>query len=125
MPASKKTVGDVLEGESMEKGKTVDMGVMILGGAPDPPAKRGEVSGHDAAPAMAGEVGEAPAPPPDHMEGIEKISSPPPVQGPSGRQILRTNDFWTDLQGYLEQRIKDEAEAVRLVQKWKSNWNLE
>jgi len=102
---------------------------MVLGGAPDPPPRMDASSGSAAAdpPAVAaGQEVEASAPPasvPEKMEGIEKLSSPPPVQGPSGKQILQTEDFWKDLQGFLEQRIKDEAEALRLVQKWRSAWN--
>jgi ubiquitin-like protein 4 len=106
----------------LEKGKTVEMGVMVLGGAPDPPAKTGPTHGGDAAPVPPSAAAEFPAPAAEKMDGIEEVSSPPPVQGPSGKEILETEEFWTDIQGYLEQRIKSEAEAVRLVQKWKSNW---
>jgi ubiquitin-like protein 4 len=122
VPASKKTVGNALEGETLEKGKTVEMGVMVLGGAPDPPAKTGPIHGGDAAPVPPLAAPEVPAPAAEKMDGIEKASLPPPVQGPSGKEILETEEFWTDMQGYLEQRIKSESEAVRLVQKWKSNW---
>lgn len=122
VPASKKTVSDVLQGERLEKGKTVDMGVMIIGGAPDPPARASAVSGGADVP-RAGK--ETPAPLSETTETTEKVSSPPPVQGPSGTAILATEEFWTDLQGYLEQRVKDEAQALRLVQKWKSNWNVD
>ena len=96
---------------------------MILGGAPDPPSKMSATSGGDAAPAAAEEAAEAVLA--EKMEGIETISSPRPVQGPSGREILETEDFWTDLQGFLEQRIKDEGQAARLVQKWKGNWKID
>jgi ubiquitin-like protein 4 len=104
---------------------------MVLGGAPDPPPKTNASSGSAVAVPRAVAVGHeaeasAPsAPTPEKMEGIEKVSSPPPVQGPSGKQILQTEDFWKDLQGFLEQRIKHEAEAVRLVQKWRSGWNAD
>lgn len=102
---------------------------MVLGGAPDPPPKPDTLSRSDTAAAQgvaAEEAAEAPAPQaPEKMEGIEKLSSPPPVQGPSGKEILETEEFWKDLQGYLEQRIKAEAEAARLVQKWKSDWNTD
>jgi ubiquitin-like protein 4 len=123
VPTSKKTVSDALEGEIPQKGKTVELGVMILGGAPDPLSKTGTSSTSDAKPAMTEEAAEAPTTHPERMEGIETMTSQPPAQGPSGEEILKTDDFWTDLQGYLEQRIKDEARAAILVQMWKSNWS--
>jgi hypothetical protein len=32
-----------------------------------------------------------------------------------GDEILKTEEFWTDLRGFLVQRLKDEAEGDRLV----------
>jgi ubiquitin-like protein 4 len=132
VPASKKTVGDLLQGESLDKGKPVELGVMVLGGAPDPPPRTDASSGSAAlvppgvgAEQEAEEASAPPAPAPEKMEGMEKLSSPPPVQGASGKQMLQTEDFWKDLQGFLEQRIRDEAEAVRLVHKWRSAWNAD
>lgn len=95
---------------------------MVLGGAPDPPRKTGPIHGGNTMPVPPSVAPEVPTPAAEKMDGIEKVSLPPPVQGPSGKEILETEEFWTDLQGYLEQRIKSETEAVRLVQKWKSNW---
>jgi len=37
------------------------------------------------------------------------------AQGPSGKEILATEEFWTDLKGFLVQRLKDEKEGNRLV----------
>lgn len=124
VPASKKTVADVLEGEDLAKGESVDFGVMIMGGAPDPPSRAGAAPPAEVAHSGVEGVAEAPqAPPPaKSMEGIEKTSSPVPAYGLSGKEVLETDEFWTDLQGYLQQRLKDEAQAVRLVQKWKSSW---
>jgi ubiquitin-like protein 4 len=124
VPASKKTVSDVLEGRDREKGKTVELGVMIMGGVPDPPVMSGATSRAEATPSGLGGVADTSAsPPPEGMEGIETVSSPPIGQGLSGKEVLETDEFWMDLQGYLQQRLKDEAQAVRLVQKWKSSWD--
>lgn len=123
IPTSKRTVSDVFEGEKLEAGKIVEMGVMVIGGAPDPPTKIGAGSSSDIP--QAGTRKTAQTTLPEGMEGIEKVSSPSPVQGPSGKEILETDEFWIDLQGYLEQRVKDEAQAIRLVQKWKSNWYVD
>jgi hypothetical protein len=34
--------------------------------------------------------------------------------GLSGSEVLKTDEFWTDLRGFLLQRLKDEAEADRV-----------
>lgn len=123
IPTSKRTVSDVFEGEKLEAGKVVEMGVMVMGGAADPPAKMG--AGLSSEIPQAGTEKTAPATLLERTEGIMKLSSPSPVQGPSGKEVLDTAEFWIDLQGYLEQRVKDEAQALRLVQKWKSNWMMD
>ena len=126
VPASKKTVGDVVESEDLKRGKTVELGVMIMGGAPDPPAKLAPTLNTSAASSGVEEAAEAPIPTlSESMEGIEKVSSPPPVQGPIGKEILETDAFWTDLQGFLEQRTKDEAQAAELIHRWKNNWETD
>lgn len=120
--ASKKTISDLFEGQGDDMGNLVEMGVMIIGRIPDPSAKSGAAA--QGSEVLDGTTIDTSGPPPaERMEGIEKASSPPPVQGARGREILETNEFWEDLQGYLEQRIKDEMEAARLVQRWKSSSN--
>lgn len=124
VPASKRTVRDVLEGDDgLRQGGTVEMGVMVMGGAPDPPARTGGMPGGEGGQAQTKEAAQAPAaPPPRDMEGIEQITRPTPVLGPSGKEVLETDEFWKDLQGFLEQRIKDETQAARLVHRWKGSW---
>ncbi|ERF76520.1 hypothetical protein EPUS_08912 [Endocarpon pusillum Z07020] len=91
-----------------------------LCGAPDPPPKTDTTPANE-----AGQTTDKAADvPSEGMEGIETVTSPPPPPPPPppGKEILETEQFWKDLQGYLEQRIKDEAEAASLVQKWKGDW---
>jgi hypothetical protein len=45
----------------------------------------------------------------------EPASAPSVAQGPSGKDILATEEFWTDLKGFLVQRLKDEKEGERLA----------
>lgn len=106
MPAVKKTVAEVLEGE--KPGKEVEFGVMVIGGA--------SISVPSSKPAGGSAV---------PMEDIEKersTNSATPAQGPSGVEILQSEEFWDDLQGFLEQRLKSEAEAHRLKEVFRSVW---
>lgn len=97
-----KTVAEVLadEPDMLAGGKEVEFGVMIIGGAKT--------------------IDSASQP-----EAAEErdVSPPKPAVGPSGEDILRTEAFWNDLQGYLEQRLKDEHEAKRLRGLFKDAWS--
>ncbi|KAJ5919528.1 Cell-cycle control medial ring component [Penicillium verhagenii] len=88
-----KTVAEILEAEPsmLVGGKEVEFKVMIIGGA-----KTIDLS--EAQPATAAHEGYVPK----------------PAIGPSGAEVVRTETFWNDLQGYLEQRLKDKNEADRL-----------
>lgn len=41
---------------------------------------------------------------------------------PTGAAALETDGFWTDLKGYLMQRLKDEKEAEDLARAWRAEW---
>ena len=43
------------------------------------------------------------------------------AQGPSGKEVVN-DEFWTDLQAFVVQRIRDEAEGKRLVGIFKGAW---
>ncbi|KAJ5146569.1 uncharacterized protein N7515_001133 [Penicillium bovifimosum] len=94
-----KTLAEVLADEpaALSGGKEVEIGVMIIGGAQ----------------ALA------------QPEVTEKRDESPPkfaAVGPSSEEILHTEAFWNDLQGYLQQRLKDEEEAKRLRSVFKEAW---
>lgn len=97
-----KTVAEMLadEPEMLTGGKEVEFGIMILGGA-------------KTIDAIA------------QSEPAEErgISPRKPAVGPSGEGVLKTEAFWDDLQGYLEQRLKDEHEAKRLRALFKDAWS--
>ncbi|OQD67173.1 hypothetical protein PENDEC_c043G04749 [Penicillium decumbens] len=96
-----KTVAEILadEPEMLAGGKAVEFGVMIIGGAQaiDIPSQP-EAADHD-------------------------VSPPKAAVGPSGAELLQTDAFWIDLQGYLGQRLKDEDEAKRLQALFKDAWS--
>ncbi|GKU00469.1 ubiquitin supergroup [Fusarium langsethiae] len=60
-------------------------------------------------------IGGAAAIPPEEPEAA-------PEPQPTGAHALQTDEFWSDLKGFLMQRLKDEAEAERLSGLFKSSW---
>lgn len=97
-----KTIAEILadEPDMLAGGKAVEFGVMIIGGATlvDTAESQSEA-----------------------VEERENISSKPAIV-PSGAEMLQTEVFWDDLQGYLEQQLKDEQEAKRLRLLFKEAW---
>lgn len=61
-------------------------------------------------------IGGAAAIPPEEPE------APAPEQQPTGKDALETDAFWGDLNGFLMQRLKDEAVAEELSAQWKTSW---
>ncbi|KAJ5706593.1 hypothetical protein N7488_006394 [Penicillium malachiteum] len=102
VPGTGKTVAEILsdEPEMLIGGKEVEFGVMIIGGAKT-------IDIEEAQPATE----------------PRDVSPPKPAVGPSGAEVVQTDAFWNDLQGYLEQRLKDDQEAKRLRELFKSAWS--
>jgi hypothetical protein len=46
----------------------------------------------------------------------------PAAQGPSGEEVLKSDEFWNDLQGFLTQRLRDEAQGQKVFGIFKSAW---
>lgn len=55
------------------------------------------------------------------VESEEKTESPV-AQGPSGQEVLGGEEFWTDLRGFLVQRIRDEGKAGEVFDAFKGSW---
>jgi hypothetical protein len=105
-PVTGKTIAEILvdEPDVLTGGKEVEFGVMIMGGAT---------------------VVDAEAP----TQAKDKENEPPagsaktrPTISLNGEEVLKTEAFWNDLQGFLTQRIKDEKEAARLRQLFHVAW---
>ncbi|KAF2630272.1 hypothetical protein BU25DRAFT_408245 [Macroventuria anomochaeta] len=45
--------------------------------------------------------------------------------GPSGKEVVATDEFWGDLKNFVLQRIKDEHEGERLVGVFKNAWEAD
>ena len=97
----KKPVADskVLKDLLGEDETSVEFSVMVLGGAAA------------AAP---------PAPKPEEDPAAADAAST--AQGTSGEAALQTDAFWTDLRGFLSQRIRDEKITEELFGKFLSSW---
>lgn len=112
IPPSKKTVAEALEGGS--SGTTdVEFGVMVMGGAPDPPPQ--VIAPVVATPVTLDSSLDPKPAQSSEMEGVESTPSDPVQPGKaSGSAVLESPEFWDDLQGFLQQRLRDQAEAERV-----------
>lgn len=101
----KKPVADskVLKDLLREDETSVEFSVMVLGGAAAaaPPGPKTEQD-----PAAAAAAADAAS----------------TAQGTSGEAVLQTDAFWTDLRGFLSQRIRDEKITEELFGKFLSSW---
>ncbi|PYH48517.1 uncharacterized protein BP01DRAFT_389133 [Aspergillus saccharolyticus JOP 1030-1] len=110
-----KTLAEMLSEvpELLVGGKEVEVGVMVMGGGrvvSVSPEEGGEEGGHREEDAGAAAAAAA------------ATTTIKPAVGPSGEEVVRTEAFWADLQGFLEQRIKDAEEAKRLKGLFREAW---
>ncbi|EEY19101.1 conserved hypothetical protein [Verticillium alfalfae VaMs.102] len=75
---------------------TVEFAIMVIGGAAAVQQQQQQPTDGEAGVGVAGEA--------------------------TGAAALGTEAFWTDLKGFLMQRLKDEAEAERLATSWHADW---
>ncbi|KAK5071867.1 hypothetical protein LTR64_004354 [Lithohypha guttulata] len=147
IPASKQTVGDIVGADAAVK--DLELGVMVMGGAPDPAPQdttagtTTAIKAHQPEPAGPGsenaaveaETGLNPeeaitSTAADPMEvdqstskGRSESQSQPVQPGEdSGNDVLQTPEFWSDLEGFLAQRIRNQEEASRLRGLFERAW---
>lgn len=106
---NKKPVADTKTLRDVQEIGDIEVGLMVMGGAATAAA---------AAEALAARVQEE--------EGEMEVETPPaaPVvvaegSGLSGRAVLETEEFWADLKGFLQQRIRDERIAEEVCGKFR------
>ncbi|KAI9814022.1 MAG: hypothetical protein M1827_003486 [Pycnora praestabilis] len=113
-----KTLAEVLgdEGE-----KEVEFSVMIMGGgaAASIPAA-GSTSGTGAETPEVESIPAAASAQKGMMD--EPMVDAPVAHGPSGEALLKTEEFWDDLKGYLMQRLKDEGEGEKVLGVFRKAW---
>jgi hypothetical protein len=108
-----KTVAEIIGADA---GGEVEFGVMVMGGATaGTPSGNSPVASPPAAAPSEADKGLAAA-------ASEASNSAPVAAGPSGKEVVATDEFWTDLHNFVMQRTKDEHEADRLVGVFKSAW---
>lgn len=62
-------------------------------------------------------------PPTATVTGGEKEHEHGPVAvGVSGHEVLKTQEFWSDLEGFLQQRVRDEKTAGELTGLFRGAW---
>jgi ubiquitin-like protein 4 len=97
-----KTIGEVI---GQDAGTEVEFSIMIMGG--------GVTTGGTP-------VTNPPAVAPSEAE--KGLGAGPAAQGPSGKEVVASSEFWEDLKGFVVQRIRDEQEGQRLVSVFKAAW---
>ena len=131
IPSSKKTIADAFKESDVEGKEDVTLSVMIMGGAPDPPSGPAEIpapsaTGEEvpaaaiAASAPGSEKAQAQA---DKMEGVEKQQRPVEVAG--WQDEVSKREFWDDLQGFLQQRLKDAEGGKKLRDVIEKAWRAD
>lgn len=54
---------------------------------------------------------------------LEDNTSAPVAVGPSGGEVVATEEFWTDLKGFLTQRLRNEGESEKVFGVFKKAWD--
>jgi hypothetical protein len=106
IPSSKVTLGDAFAGTETEGQSDVTLSVMVMGGAPDPPPQGATTE----TPLVAPETSSAP--------GSEKAAAEA-AAGTSQTDEL-DDAFWSDLEAFLEQRLKSPGKAKTLTKTFRA-----
>ncbi|KAK4651377.1 hypothetical protein QC762_605730 [Podospora pseudocomata] len=105
-----KTLKDVLAGEGKEQ---LELGLMIIGGAASVPEQKPPKQEDEM------EVDSKEAEPQQQQQQQQPVAAPGQQ---SGREVLDTEEFWADLKGFLEQRVRDEGVAKEAVERFRLAW---
>jgi len=102
--ADSKTLKDLLAGADATE---IEFSVMIMGGAATLAAAAEAKAAGQKRPAS---------------EAVAETEAPV-AQGLSGTPVLETEQFWEDLKGFLQQRIRDEKAAEVLLGRFRGAWS--
>ncbi|KAK3397126.1 cell-cycle control medial ring component [Sordaria brevicollis] len=126
-----KSLKEVLGGATPEGGE-LELSLMVMGGQAtyDSAEAAEKRAARDAAKAQAGgaDGGEKKVEVPEvEMKDTETTAggeqAGPVAQGLSGAAVLDTEEFWEDLKGYLQQRIRDVEAAEEVVGRFRGAWS--
>lgn len=127
----KKPVTDsklVAELVGADAGADVEFGVMVLGGAAAgaaTPSAESPVGSPAAAAPSESDKGLAGAGAGAGAEANQGAAGGAAAVGPSGKEVVATEEFWGDLNNFVLQRIKDEHEGERLVGVFRKAWEAD
>ncbi|EXJ76701.1 uncharacterized protein A1O5_01209 [Cladophialophora psammophila CBS 110553] len=120
VPPSKRTVAEALEGSGITTGSDVELGVMVMGGAPDPPQTHITASLHHTITAALVTAAKAGLQTETNQTGAQGT----PMEGveTSTTSVLESREFWDDLQRFLEQRIRSPDEVGKIKGLFERAW---
>ena len=104
---------DVL-GDEIAPGGEAEFNVMIMGGVAGTSEKIGTPVEEVPEVVMSGTE--------ERSEGKDEA---PVAQGISGNEVLSTEEFWSDLQGFLFQRVRDQEVAEKALKVFRGAWGKE
>ncbi|KAL2149482.1 hypothetical protein VTH82DRAFT_8133 [Thermothelomyces myriococcoides] len=103
---------------------TLELGVMVLAGGAaffklkeKPPAQPSAPAGEEEEEKKRDDQAEA-----DKQDKDVDMVDAPVAQGLSGKAVLETDQFWADLKGFLQQRVRDEEVAGEAAELFKKAW---
>ena len=107
-----------------DAGSDVEFSVMVMGGA---------TAGASTPSAESPVASPAAAAPSESDKGLAGVDAGTNVGaaggaaavGPSGKEVVATEEFWGDLKNFVLQRIKDEQEGERLVGVFRKAWEAD
>ena len=109
-----KTIKDVV-GDEIAPGGEAEFSVMILGTVSGTDGKMGTPAEEVPEIVMGGTGGK-----------IEEEENEAPVaQGVSGNDALKSEEFWSDLQGFLLQRLRNQGVAEKALKVFRDAWTKE
>ena len=112
IPTSKATIGEALTGTDVDPAKEIELGVMVMGGAPDPPSIAEEIPkpATPLPPSDTGTPAEPASAPAEAMEGVEKTAD----EAGKANEVLSKSHFWEELENFLVDKLSHGDSARRL-----------
>jgi hypothetical protein len=140
IPSSKTTLGDAFEGSDVAEESNVTLSVMVMGGAPDPPADAAQTidlatdqampdlpspkvssdpgsSEKSAAAVDASQRNAAAGGTATEMEGVQNTTTTSAEE-----DELAGTAFWADLNAFLAQRLKSSEKAAEVRGVFRTAW---
>jgi hypothetical protein len=122
---NRKPAADLKTLKELGVNENVELTVMVMGATASTPGASSPSVEKTEPPLPAA------APPPDKMDidtpALQSEKAQLEAQGKSSQAnttdgILQSEDFWTDLKGFLAQRLRDQGEGERLAKAFREAW---